>query len=372
MPIRRLIVAAMICSSVYLRAAAAEPLAGAYVHLTHTLKGIETTDAREAALREQLDRFKASGLTTVMPYVVGSSQDAFFPSTFITDHVYGDWDPLAFIMTEAHARGLKVMPVVCVLTSGHDTPRGPLKAHPEWALRKKTGEVSGYISSGNAEARAWIVGAYKELVERYKPDGLLLDYLRYPNEPMDFDPATRARFVAETGREKYDIADRKAAQLQGFKEAQLTQLAKEIHDAVKGVSPTMPIALYCWGPHVAKEHFVAQTWPQWVAAGYIDIVNVSGYCYRDNYGERFMEEFSDRLTKARALMPATRPEAQITFCLGVVTSHGKVQSAAEIGDYLRVGKATGMQGVAVFTFNTLATFQDEVVDANYFGHFFAQ
>ena len=122
---------------------------------------------------------------------------------------------------------------------------------------------------------------------------------------------------------------------------------------IKAALPDTTLALYCWGPHVASGHYVGQRWADWAKAGYLDIINVSGYCYTDNYGEKYMEVFRQRLADARALVKPEESDARFTFCLGVVTSHGKIKAASEISTYLAAANELGVEGVAYFTLNTL-------------------
>src|ERR1017187_8866565 len=126
----------------------------------------------------------------------------------------------------SHCRGpqawLEVCPVIVALDCGNSAPKGILLQHTDWALRDKAGKPLGSISPANSETRAYVVQVVKEIITRYKPDGILLDYLRFPNEPVQLDPA---------GQQQFDAQDKTVPAgpaLQAFKEQALTQLAKEI------------------------------------------------------------------------------------------------------------------------------------------------
>jgi hypothetical protein len=103
----------------------------------------------------------------------------------------------------------------------------------------------------------------------------------------------------------------------------------------------------------------------------VDNVNVSGYCFTNNYGARYRETFSRRLRDGVALNRSVGSPAQITFALGVKTSHGQIQRADEVADYLKLAQAEGAQGVAVFTWGHLQPFREEVRAADYFRNFAA-
>lgn len=325
------------------------PFNAAYVHLHRVALPGDPVEKRLADIDASIASAKQAGLNIVMPYAADSSGRSYYPGTHHPESLYGDWDALGAYIAAARAAGLKVYSAVPVLICGHDVPAGILLKHPAWALREKDGALGGYISAANPEARAWVTGMLKELVARYALEGVLLDYLRYPNKPVDLDPVGAAAFVAAHPEAAHAITDRGDTPWQRFKEAQLTALMADI----KAALPDLTMALYCWGPHVASGHYVGQRWADWAKAGYLDIINVSGYCYTDNYGEQYMEVFRKRLADARALVKPEESDARFTFCLGVVTSHGKIKSASELPEYITAAREAGIEGVAYFTLNTL-------------------
>lgn len=343
-----------------LAAGGAEPFIGAYVHLHRVALPGDPIEKREADIRESVAAAKRAGITVLMPYVSDSAGRAYYPSTHHPENLYGDWDGAGAYIAEARKAGMKVYPTVPVLVSGHDAPMGILAKHSEWAIRHEDGTPNGYISPAHPAARAWVVTMLQELVARYKLDGLTLDYLRYPNRPILLDEASVAAYSEATGGAPYAVTDRGETPWQRFKESQLTELAKAIDVGLPGVKKV----LYSWGAHVADGHYVGQRWADWVKAGYIDVVNASGYCYTDNYGDTYMEVFRKRMKTARALMPAER-DALLTFTLGIVTSHGGIKQSADIQDYLTVSREEGVEGVAFFTLNTLLDHVDAVVEAGY-------
>jgi hypothetical protein len=343
----------------------AEPFVGGYLHLTTTFSLDDDIVVREAKIIWEIERAKEHGIRILMPFTATGGR-ALYPSDVNPDHYYGDWDPLAFLIMEARNRGLEVYPSVPVLASGGDTPRGILKIHPEWAVRDSDKNPLGYISPGHPDARDFVVRTLQELVDRYQLKGLLLDYLRYPNKPdSHLDATSEKQFLGQAEVETLDVSDRGDTPWQKFRETQLTTLMEEIRGGLPGIK----LALYCWGPHVTRGHNVGQNWAAWARDGYLDIVNVSGYCYTDNYGDRFMDAFRDRLTGSKALLDQGGNRAEATFCLGVVTSHGRVKEAEQMKHYLDVASESGMEGVAIFTTNTLDEFHDEVVAEDYFREF---
>ncbi len=352
-------------------AGARGPFLGAYIHVHALLEGKKDPAACREVIGKNLDRFKAAGLRVLMPYVTTTKGTAVYHSDLIPVRDYPDWDPLAIIMAEARKRELKVWPVVCVITSGHDTLQGILVKHPEWALSDPAGKKIGYLSPCNPKAREWVVSVLKEIVSKYRPDGVLLDYLRFPNQAIQLDADSAAafnrRFAPASGRSRTAVETRR--QMQTFKEEGLTELARMISQGLRSCDPKIQIGLYSWGVHVARAHPVAQCWPVWVGKGYIDMVSPSGYCYEKNYGKDYLKVFEQRMRDAMKIMKDMGAADKLTFTLGVKTSHGQVGSAREINDYLGIAREVGIRGVAVFTWASLEPYLDDVSREGYLRRF---
>ena len=146
------------------------------------------------------------------------------------------------------------------MACGKDKPAGILQQHLEWALRDVNGRPIGHISPCHPQARAWVISVMTEIVERYQPDGLLLDYLRFNNRPMQLDPHGAADLEKQFGVKPSAV---RPQQLQQFKEACLTELMRDISVAARQRQPGIQLAIYSWGPHVTRNHRVAQNWRAW-------------------------------------------------------------------------------------------------------------
>lgn len=106
------------------------------------------------------------------------------------------FDPLKIWINEAHKRNIKVHIWFQTYYVGNKPPEtNPLyilSQHPEWANRQKknafdekipysVSEHNGYfIDPANPEVQAFLYELICEIVNRYRPDGINLDYIRYP------------------------------------------------------------------------------------------------------------------------------------------------------------------------------------------------
>ncbi len=338
-----------------------EPFLGAWIHVSALFKADENQQEKEQSIAKAIENCKRSGLHTVIPYALTSSGIACYPSEIVPEKEYGDWDPLGVIIREARSRNLKIHISVPALVCGHDEPKGILKQHPEWALRNQDGKPIGYLSGANPDAQQWVVSIIKELMHLYKPDGIMLDYLRFPSQPVDVDPTSRKRFLEESGLSDYDITDHSDGPWQRFKESCLVELAGIIRKGVDEIDPKTEIDIYTWGPDVVKNHWVSQDWVSMIEKGYLDLINISGYVYKKNYGDDFLNDFEDRLRKSAALVPQQKQGVRLAFVLGVITSHGRIETAGEIEAYLQRAQTAGIDGVSVFTLSYLEPYIDDLL-----------
>ncbi len=117
---------------------------------------------------------------------------------------YVGFDPLRIWITEAHRRGIKVHIWFQTYYVGNKPPEtNPqyiLAVHPEWANYQKknadsetiaysVSEHNGYfIDPANPQVQNFLYELLCEIVERYKPDGINLDYIRYPQSLSSIYP----------------------------------------------------------------------------------------------------------------------------------------------------------------------------------------
>lgn len=363
--IRYVFVLSILCFIVTLAFAEQEPFSGVYVHPGEFLDGALNIAEREALIDKALDSIRDCGFTTIIPYATTTSGKAYWPCEAMEMVPQDGWDVLDVIAQKARQRGLRIMPAVCVLAAGHDKPSGILVSHPDWALLDKDGNPLGWLSPSNEDVRAFLLQVVEQLVDHIKPDGIMLDYMRYPSQrsiKLDSDSAIEFDSAAPAGENEAERGKR----MQAYKEASLSKLMGTIAGFFRSNFPGLKIGLYSWGPHVPFNHAVAQPWPNWVRDGYLDVLNISGYCYTDNYGDQYLQVFEKRLQDSAELVQKSGGKVELTFALGVKTSHGSIKSAAEIETYLTVACKVGFNGVAAFAWGSMKDFAEYAIQSGCF------
>ena len=171
---------------------------------SNELKGvwIRPTYFDRKSIEKVLDTLEEAGIDNVFieTYYHGKT---IFPSQtmekygFIKQYEdYVGFDPLRIWINEAHRRGIKVHIWFQTFYVGNlppeTNPNYILAKHPEWANNQKrnansdtisysVSEHNGYfIDPANPEVQNFLYELLCEIVERYRPDGINLDYIRYP------------------------------------------------------------------------------------------------------------------------------------------------------------------------------------------------
>ena len=150
------------------------------------------SEVQKNAFIKLLDMHKRNGMNAVIVQVRPCS-DALYPSPF---EPWSQWltgrqgqppfpyyDPLAFMITETHKRGLEfhawMNPYRAVFNIYNSSiaPTHITKIHPEWFL---TYGDKKYFDPGNKEVQQYVTAVVKDVVSRYAVDAIHFDDYFYP------------------------------------------------------------------------------------------------------------------------------------------------------------------------------------------------
>ena len=163
---------------------------------------LRPTEKTPSEISKTLDKLKKYGIETVFleTYYQGKT---IFPSETLAKYgvqpqrpEFIGFDPLQIWMDEAHKRGLKVYIWFQTYYAGPENPMNNpmnvISVYPKWANVTKMkynsstpvaslSEHNGYfIDPANPEVQTYLLTLLEEIITRYKPDGINLDYIRYP------------------------------------------------------------------------------------------------------------------------------------------------------------------------------------------------
>ncbi len=149
------------------------------------------------------------------------------------------WDPLSFVVEQAHHRGFEVHAWfnTFLLKNGKakppdSVPRHLLFQHPEWA---KLVENDWWLDPGLPAVRQFLIASAMDIVRRYDVDGIQFDFIRYPGKLFP-DDASYRRYGQGLPREDW-------------RRNNINQFVRTFHDSAMAVRPMLkigatPIGIY--------------------------------------------------------------------------------------------------------------------------------
>lgn len=167
------------------------------------------------------------------------------------------WDPLAEILTRAHAAGIHTYAWVNAYTAWMgDTPPPAVTPKPmyldlsdrfgnewlQWQGSRPPRLVAGQYLWANPAHPAVadrVVAVCKDLLSRYPLDGLQLDYVRYAGRDFSLDPVSNQAYSAALARDpNLSRAD--------WQRAQVTSLVQRVRDEALPVRPGARLTTTAW------------------------------------------------------------------------------------------------------------------------------
>ncbi|MFQ5604909.1 MAG: family 10 glycosylhydrolase, partial [bacterium] len=269
----------------------------------------DSESENKALIREILDNHQKANMTSVLWQVrrfgtvyYKSNIEPWGPQTGFSEPGY---DPLAYALEQAHARGLEFHAWMNVFESRHAYAGSPAQRHPNWIARDQAGtpmpQDLAWLSPGLADVRDYLKNIALEIVNNYDIDGLHLDFVRWSEHtssshslalakqnmerdlPDGFITAAQLEELQNNaaGRFLYDVNHPFSAGVPaGFNSWpewwrwSVTEFVRAVHDSIQAVKPWVrlsPAALgrYNWGGWQGFD-VVYQDAALWLNERYID------------------------------------------------------------------------------------------------------
>lgn len=281
---------------------------------------VRTSLLSSASIDQMVSRTADAGFDNLFVQVCGRA-DAYFPSRVYPpaencrELLDSGFDPLAYVIQKAHARGIKVhawVNALLVWSNGRppEDPGHVLNRHPEWMMTdrsggslarysqplfKKLGITGVFLSPAKQEATAMLEEFILDLVSRYPVDGIHLDYIRYPMETVDFSPEARKGFQDIAGvdpRSLFQEADRIKThngedaynrlleEWTAFRAEIITAFLARVAEKLNKLKPQLVRSAAVKPEIVSAFRLYGQDWPGWVRKGYLDMVLPMAYSTR--------------------------------------------------------------------------------------------
>ncbi|WP_019500080.1 family 10 glycosylhydrolase [Pseudanabaena sp. PCC 6802] len=260
-------------------------------------RGTIVSARSERQLALVFDRMAAAGVNTVFLETVNAGYPI-YPSSVAPQQnpLIRGWDPLATAVKLAHERKMELHAWVWVFSAGNRRHNlligkpsdyiGPvLEVHPDWANRSQNGEIftpegKPFLDPANPQVQDYLLRLYREIVTRYKVDGIHLDYIRYPRQEFGadfgFSVASRSQFQALTGVDPVSITVNHPSLWRmwtEFRAQQVNQFVARVSKEMKQLKPDLTIsaAVFPWR-NAERMNTIQQDWEVWIAKGDVDLI----------------------------------------------------------------------------------------------------
>lgn len=299
-----------------------------YIELNALFKANSTPDAAKKALDQVMDNCVSYGLNTVFFHVRANS-DAYYPSSIfkpaasVQKLLDAGFDPLAYAVEAAHARGLELHAWVNPYRIGRDLSYRV--GNCAYFAEERSGGASVYwYAPTSQEVQALILNGVRELVNGYAIDGVQYDDYFYPkgvlsaHEPADFE---QEDYAATGGH--MSVADWRRVNV----DALISGSYRAVHTrpgCVFGVSPSHKFT-------ENREERYADTVKWLENSGYVDYL-----CPQVYFG---FEHQTSAFDKIVSQWTAFTPAAGVKLYIGI----GIYKTGLENDQYAGTGKAEWAQ-----------------------------
>ncbi|MDG5799087.1 family 10 glycosylhydrolase [Marinilabiliaceae bacterium ANBcel2] len=205
-----------------------------------------------------LDRMQDANLNTIF-FQVRSECDAFYQSSyepwssyFADQRVMDDdftpaYDPLEFVVEEAHKRGMEVHawlnPYRFESSVGkyEGSPGDYRETHPEWVLEYEDG--GSILDPGNPGVRERIVDIVSEIITEYDVDGIVFDdyFYAYGGTPTNLDSYSQ------------DLYKPDGVDLHDWRRGNVDKMVSDVYDAIQDIKPWITFGVSPFGIWTTRE-----------------------------------------------------------------------------------------------------------------------
>ena len=216
------------------------------------------TDSQKAELRAILDKVKQLRMNLVV-LQVRPAGDALYASSIEpwSEYLTGEmgkapdpfYDPLAFAVAEAHARGLELHAWFNPYRARHPSAKGPVSATHISRMRPDLVRMYGgqlWMDPGEPEVQDHSLRVILDVVRRYDIDGVHIDDYFYPYR--EDDPATRRYipFPDSVSWNKYVARGGKLAR-DDWRRNNVDQFVQRLHTAIRQTRPQVKFGVSPFG-----------------------------------------------------------------------------------------------------------------------------
>jgi uncharacterized lipoprotein YddW (UPF0748 family) len=360
---------------------------------------LRTSLSSPASVQTLVHSARANGFNTLLVQVRGRG-DSYFqsrlePRAAELKRQPDDFDPLAAVIEMSRAAGLRVHAWVNVnlVSSAVELPAARehlVHRHPEWLMvpRELAQELArvdpespayrGKLARWTRAQSAGIEGLYtsplvpgavehtvavvRDLVRRYRVDGVHLDYARYPSDRFDYSRTAIREFTAAQRRrlstavrrdvdalERDDLfayPDAFPEEWRRFRIDRMTALVRRLRDAVKQERPDAALTVATIPDAQEARERRLQDWSSWLDSGLVDAICPMAYTPE---AARFAENIAD----------VRQAAGNRTVWAGIGAYR---LTPSQTVDNIQTARRLGVAGIVLFSYDSMTDPRTSVPD----------
>lgn len=235
----------------------------------------------------------------------------------------------------AHENGVQVVGSIAIFHLGSHNPTW--RKRPELYMWKKGASEPDTLglSYFHPEVRSWKAKHLAEQANKSGIDGILLDYIRYPNALCGYEPAMVEAFRKETGKDANAIPPTDWDWLK-FRARYITMFITELRNELAQYGREVEISVYVAADWKEALEQVVHDWREWVYMGIVDRIMIGLYT-RDFKG----------LYEAARLARETCPD-RTKVCMMIACQGGNLNTPEMLEKGAEVCFAAGADEVGIY------------------------
>jgi uncharacterized lipoprotein YddW (UPF0748 family) len=207
------------------------------------------------------------------------------------------------------------------------------------------GQPSDWLCPSHPENQKLELESMLEVARKYPVDGLHFDYIRYPDGAHCYCDGCRRRFETQSGRPVSDwpkecLSGARKEEYREWRRRQITLLVAAVSHQARKIRPGLKLSAAVFGRYPDCRESVAQDWPKWVKAGYLDFVCPMDYTTND-------QEF---IALVRNQMKLIEGRVPLYPGIGATASNSLLAPDRVVGQIVHA-RALGAAGFTIFNFD---------------------
>lgn len=287
-------------------------------------------------------RYRADAM--YVPNKVNSDYNNPEPRSYLLRN--GDFDPLEYLLTQAHEYGIEVQAWVSALNVV--SPNGSslssnyiYREHKDWILVDSSGSMMNgknylgyFVDPGNPEVKNHLLNILLDIVVNYPGlDGIHLDYIRYPASRYGHNRASVLRYKEATKTTPMEWND--------WRILQVSELIREFRKRARLINPSILITAAVFADMDDARFSYAQDWPSWLKEGLIDRAYPMAYAKKYTNFHRIISNINDTVASDSVVIGIRAWQENYPYI-----DHNVYQ----IIEKARLCRQMGFAGIALFSY----------------------